>query len=287
MPRYDSTTKNLVQTAPLDWVILAGFPNAKSARIIDTDVSTITAQADKVILVDELLPWIVHIEFQAAYDPKIGLRQCRYNVLLEYRHAIPVISVLVLLSLDADGSSMSGTLRRSLPDGTCYDEFRYHVVRVWELPVESVLSGGLGTLPLAPLSGIPESQLPGIIQRMKSRIDQEVPSAEERNLLWESTTILLGMRLPFEAIKLLLQGVVNMKESSVVQGFLEEGELNGERNLLTRYCERHFGKADQKQLSQIGQLTDRRVIEELVDRVREVQSWDEFLALLTRLQTRE
>lgn len=287
MPRYDATTKHLVETAPLDWVALVGFSDARAARMVDADLSTITAQADKVIRVEGPPPWLIHIEFQAAYDATIGLRQCRYNVLLEYRHDLPVMSVLVLLSPDADGSAANGALRRCLPNGTCYDEFRYHVVRVWDLPVESVLSGGLGTLPLAPLSGVPESQLPGIIQRIKARVDQEIPVAAERQEFWETTTILLGMRLPLGSVKALMQGVVNMKESSVIQGFLEEGKLDGVRELLTRLCERHFGKANQTQLSQIGQLTDRRLIEELVDRVRDVQSWDEFLILMNRLQTEE
>lgn len=287
MPRYDATTKHLVERDPLGWVALAGFPRVQSAVMVDTDLSTVTALADKVIRIQEPEPWLIHIEFQASFDPGMGLRLCRYNAMLEYEHNTPVLSVLVLLSPDADGSGMSGMLRRSLPDGTCYDEFQYRVIRVWYLSVEVILSAGIGTLPLAPLSRVPEAQLPGIIERIKKRVDQELPLAAERNEFWETTTILLGMRLPLESIKSLLRGVVNMKESSVIQGFLEEGELNGERNLLTRYCERHFGKASQAQLSQIGQLTDRRLIEELVDRVREVQSWDEFLTLLTRLQTGE
>lgn len=291
MPRYDATTKHLVETAPLDWVALVGFPDARAARMVDADLSTITAQADKVIRVEGPPPWLIHIEFQAAYDAMIGLRQCRYSVLLEYRHDIPVMSVLVLLSPDADGSAISGSLRRCLPDGTCYDEFRYQIIRVWDLPVESVLSGGLGTLPLAPLSGVPESQLPGIIQRIKVRVDQEIPVAAERQEFWETTTILLGMRLSLISVKALMQGVVNMKESSVIQGFLEEGERQGEikgvRQLLIRLGERHLGKADPKALVQINLVTDLQLIEELADRVRDVQSWDEFLTLMKSLQARE
>ncbi len=113
MPSYDATTKHLVESAPLDWVALAGFPEVKSAHMVDTDLSTVTAVADKVILVDESPTWMIHIEFQSSYDSVMGLRLCRYNVLLvEYQHRIPVLSVLVLLSPDADGSGISGVLRR-------------------------------------------------------------------------------------------------------------------------------------------------------------------------------
>jgi hypothetical protein len=130
MALYDTTTKHLVETGPLDWVALVGFPDAQSARVVDADVSTVTAQADKIILVEEPKPWLLHIEFQAAYDSTISLRKCRYNVLVEYRHELPVLSVLVLLSPDADGSAINGILRRCLPNGTCYDELRYQVIRV-------------------------------------------------------------------------------------------------------------------------------------------------------------
>ena len=56
------------------------------------------------------------------------------NVLVEYGHRLPVLSVLLLLAPDAGGSAINGILQRCLPSRTCYDEFRYQVIRVWELP---------------------------------------------------------------------------------------------------------------------------------------------------------
>ena len=41
-------------------------------------------------------------------------------------------------------------LEKLFPD--CSLDFRYRVIRVWELPVERLLEGNVGTLPLAPLA---------------------------------------------------------------------------------------------------------------------------------------
>ena len=52
----------------------------------------------------------------------------------------------------ADGPALPRILQQRLPDGTLYHEYRYDVVRVWELPVEESLADGLATLPLAPIA---------------------------------------------------------------------------------------------------------------------------------------
>ena len=40
------------------------------------------------------------------------------------------------------------------------------------LPVQQILAGGVGTLPLAPISAVTEAQLPGIIEQMKQRLSR-------------------------------------------------------------------------------------------------------------------
>jgi hypothetical protein len=42
-------------------------------------------------------------------------------------------------------------------------------MRVWRLPPEPLLTGGLPLLALAPISAVTEAELPGIIQRMERR----------------------------------------------------------------------------------------------------------------------
>ena len=37
-------------------------------RIVNADVSTVTAAADRVLLVEETRPWILHVEAQSGRD---------------------------------------------------------------------------------------------------------------------------------------------------------------------------------------------------------------------------
>jgi hypothetical protein len=96
-----------------------------------------------VLLVAEVEPWLVHLEFQSSYDPTLPLRLQRYNILVNYRHRLPVQSMALLLCPDADGPAMTGLLQHRLPDGLIYHEFRYNVVRTWERPADEILAGGL------------------------------------------------------------------------------------------------------------------------------------------------
>ena len=43
-------------------------------RVIDSDLATVTADADKVLLVEDPTPWILHVELQAKRDPSLEWR---------------------------------------------------------------------------------------------------------------------------------------------------------------------------------------------------------------------
>ena len=62
--------------------------------------------------------------------------------------------------------------------------------------INTLLNGGLGLLPLATLSDVEVNQLPGVIQTIEERVDQECQSAEEANPFWTATDIPMGLRYP-------------------------------------------------------------------------------------------
>ncbi len=75
---------------------------------------------------------------------------------------------------EANLSTINGVYERRLPGAAePYFQFRYRVIRVWELPVESVLKAGISVLPLAPISAVRQNELPAVIERMKQRLDRE------------------------------------------------------------------------------------------------------------------
>ncbi len=280
---FDATTKRLLELDPVGWLKCAGLPVTGPVHAVDSDVSTITAEADTIIQVGEPTDYLAHIEIQSGHDLTLPRRLLHYNVLLNFRHDRPVRSVVILLRQQADSPSLSGRLEIFLPDRTRYLDFRYSVVRIWKLDVEFVLQSGLGTLPLAPLAKVRQNDLPYVISQMKERFDREV-SEPESNLLWTATKILMGMKYSVGLVDRLLQGVQRMKESVTYQAILQEGRvegrIEGERKVLLQMARRRLGDPSGLLLEKIESIEDEAIITMLVDRVLEVTTWDELLAIL-------
>ncbi len=277
---FDATTKELIESDPRAWLELLLGRRLDRVRTLNVDLSTITAEGDSVISVVDATPWLVHIEFQSSYDPSLPLRLQRYNILVNYRHRLPVQSVALLLCRNADGPALSGLLQQSLPDGLVYHEFRYNVVRTWERPCSEILAGGLATLPLAPLGNVKVEDLPAVIQAMQLRLEREATKSEAQTL-WMATYLLMGLKYSDELIDRLLEGVQIMKESVTYQKILREGLAEGRaeeaKKILRRQGSKRFGKPDPWVDAAIDSTSDLERLEQLVDRILDVQSWDELL----------
>ncbi len=311
---YDSTTKFLVEGFPRDWLEFAGLGPIGRVDVIDANLSTITAEADKVLRVAEPEPWLAHVELQTSHEGHLPRRLLRYNTLLDDRHDLPTRSIVVLLRPEADGANLSGVYRRSLPGGPSFLEFRYDVIRVWEQPVESVLNGGLGTLPMAPVSDLAGMEPTEVIRRMKHRISRE--SKPDKGLFWSATGLLMGLRFSSKEISKLLRGVRGMKESSFYQMILEEGKAEGEakglamgkaeglalgeakglalgkaegvaqgeakeaRKILLLVGQHLWGKPNSNVVEAINSLSDPKQVESLIEGSLQASSWDELLSTL-------
>ena len=79
---YDAASKELLERDPLSWLIYAGLTPNGPVRVIDADLSTVTAEADKVFLVEAPEPWIAHFEIQSSRDISLPERILQYYVLL-------------------------------------------------------------------------------------------------------------------------------------------------------------------------------------------------------------
>jgi predicted transposase YdaD len=210
-----------------------------------------------------------------------------YSTLLEYRHQLPVRSVVVLLTKQAQLAVINGVYQRGFPGEAPYDTFGYQILKVWELQPERLLGGGLGTLPLAPICAVTEEQLPGIIEQMKARLDPaRVPKAKD---LWTSAYILMGLRYERELINRLLQGVVEMEESVTYQAIIEkgiekgiaqgkeEGKREEARGMLLLLGEDQIGPASSEVTATIQGINDLERLHQLALRVGQVSSWEELL----------
>jgi predicted transposase YdaD len=278
---YDATLKELLERAPEDWLRLAGFPVAP-CELVDADVSTVTAASDKVLLVRDSPPWLCDLNFQRGPDASLPRRMHLYSVVLGGRHELEVRSVAVLLAREANLAVINGVYCRQFPGEEPYDVFRYHVIRVWELPVEPLLTGGLGTLPLAPISNVAEADLPGVIERIKQRLKgPRAPKWKDR--LWTGIYVLMGLRYHRSVVNRLLQGVTEMEESDTYQAIIEKGELKEARKLLRRVGRKQLGEPSTRVSVALDALTNLEQIEHLIERVagraNGVNSWEDLLGL--------
>jgi predicted transposase YdaD len=80
-------------------------------------------------------------------------------------------------------------------------------------------------VPLAPLTNVSELELPGVVKRMEGRINAETrPNALK---LWTAVYVLMGLRYSKEFVSHLLEGVLDMQESTTYQAILSEGRSEG------------------------------------------------------------
>jgi predicted transposase YdaD len=286
---YDPAIKALVETVPEDWPVLLGLPRAPTT-VRDADIATVSGAADKVLHVRAATPYLLHLEFETGHHA-VDLPHLLHlrHTLLEHRHDLLVRSVAILLRPEADSRALTGVRRRGFPGEEDHDVFRYQVIRVWQLPAETLLAGGLGTLPLAPISAVTEADLPAIIERMKGRLGRRSVRALATDL-WAATYILMGIRYSRDVAAVLLRGVISMEDSVTYQAILEEGEARGmvkalREVILTQGTDR-FGSPDARVAAALNRIHDLQRLKELSRRLLSVGTWQELLALPPRRRGR-
>jgi predicted transposase YdaD len=177
-----------------------------------------------------------------------------------------------------------GVYERHFPGKPPYLRFDYQVIRVWQLPVDNLLTGGLGLLPLAPISAVSQAALPEVVERMKRRLPREKGPAGD---IWTATRVLMGLRYPSNLVKHLLREVLGMKESVTYQEIVEEGvakgrvegRIEGAREVLLLQGEQLYGPPDARSRKALDATSDHERLVELALRLRTAKSWAELLGL--------
>ncbi|MBX6315825.1 MAG: hypothetical protein IRY99_23365 [Isosphaeraceae bacterium] len=124
---FNATTRELLGAFPESWLAYVGIDPEGPVLAIDADVSTISAEVDKVLRIEGPEPYLVHIELQASADRTLPRRLWRYNALLDLKHDLRVRSIAILLRPAADSGDLTGVLDLRRPDGGRVVEFHYGV----------------------------------------------------------------------------------------------------------------------------------------------------------------
>lgn len=279
---YDATRQFLMQLLPSAWPAFLGITTDAPVVVINSNLSTVSSQADVVLRISEETPWLLHIEFQMGPEMlPVGRRFCRYNIQLDEAEDLPVWTEVIQLRRSADNPKLTGVYQRGLPSGLGYHEFRYGVTQVWEQSLQRILAQGPSIWPLAPLTDEATAQLPSVIQKLKELSDLQLPP-DQRQDFWTATSVLLGARYKFDFVKELLKGICIMRESSVIQHFLEEGREEGRilevRRLLVRLGTRRFGIPNSDVMAKIEAIKDPATLESLCENVQDISVWDDLLS---------
>jgi hypothetical protein len=283
---FDATMRELFELEPAAWLEFLGIPvpDPSLVTVIDSNVSTVTAEADKVVRVGGPEPLIVHTEVLSGRDLAYPEQALWYNMLLHHRHKVPVWTVIVLLRPAADGPELTGEFEGSFPGRGRNLWFRYDIVRVWEQPPERLLTTGLALLPLAPVSNVAPERLPEVLTAVAERLRDEA-GPELTKTLWTSTAILMGLRYPREQVGEMIEGVATMvlgirgiEDSWVYQDIFAKGEIEEARKILLRQGRKKLGQPDEPVAAKIAAISDLDRLNLLLDRILDVSSWDELLA---------
>jgi predicted transposase YdaD len=294
---FDVSMKELVWDEPPAWLVRLRIGPPGPVEVIDSDITALTAAADKVLKVGGPEPYLVNIEFQSSHKTNLERTLWFRQAALDYRHDLPVLTVLVLLRKEANSPGLTGTYERKMPDGRLTNRYDYEVVRLWEEDPELYLTAGVGLVPLAPLTNVPEAALPEVVRRMAQRINAEPEDRAAK--LWAATFLLMGLRYSDQLTFQLLEGVQTMRESTTFQWILKEGRKEGliegrnegliegrnegrvseAQRLLFLQGEIRFGTPDERIRGDVEAIRDIEHLERLSRRLLDanIHDWDSLL----------
>jgi predicted transposase YdaD len=279
MPKgYDAVAKSLVDLSPPDWLALTGRPPAP-VRMMDSDNSVVMSGAvDKLLRVHADPEYLLHLDFQAGHDSaQLPRRLKLYNAVQEYKHGLPVLSVAVLLHPGADSPRVTGSIQSALPgESAPHSYLRYGVLRVWQAPVDPFLSGGLGLLPLAPISNVTEAEVPDVIRRMDQRLRQ-VREQDMVDDILNSTAMLMQLRYSEEFLAMLSDVIRGeLEQTTLYRTLLRSAQLADWRKMLLLVGEKRFGPADVIVRAAVNAISQLQELERLCERAFDVDSWQEL-----------
>jgi len=286
--RFDVSAKELVWDDPAAWLDRLGIGPPGPVDVIDSDITALTASADKVIRVGGSEPYLVNVELQSSHQTDLVETVWFRQVALFHRHRLPVLTVLVLLRKEANSPSLTGTFEICMPDGWQTNRYNYRVVRLWGEDPESYLTAGVNLVPLAPLANVTVEALPGLVRRMAARIDTEPEPRAAK--LWTAAYLLMGLRYSEELASQLLEGVQKMQESTTYQAILREGRNEGliegrnegliegrlseAQRVLLLQGEVRFGVPDEATRNAIEAIRDLECLERMSKRILDARIGD-------------
>lgn len=287
---FDATTKFLVELNPTDWLHLLGLPLGPTT-VAEADMSTVSTSADRLVLVEAATPYALLTEFQGNSDSEFAARLLEYVVLGRNRLQVPVLPVAILLRSFAGHDQLRGRHLLRGPDDSLVIDFRYRVLRVWQMPPEAFLAGGLAVLPLAAIAKVRRAELPRLLEHIGERLEREATPVQA-DLLRTATFILMGLKFEKAFVeKLMSRNVLELsstyralhddaKAEGLAEGRAEgraEGQATAIRELILRLGTQRFGEPDASLRAQLEGISSLELLIPISERLLQASTWEELL----------
>lgn len=144
--KWDTSTKQLVGTNPADfirWLLpgaeFTGVVEAKSLNLNNRDI-----EADNLYYFTlNGRACIIHIEFQSYYDGLMAKRMWKYNSLTTSMYDCPTDSFVIYLKRCKVTEPYYDWI---FPIGNTVHQFKFHVIKLWEIPLEVLKEAKLTVL---------------------------------------------------------------------------------------------------------------------------------------------
>ena len=278
---FDATLKDLARRHPEDYVLSFRLGDATDIRALNVDLSVISAATDVVLGHGDPLTSVLDLNFQSGPDAFMPDRLCMYNAALRYRFHVPVHSVVILLRPKADAPNITGRLTYSAQPRRGKMDFRYEVIRIWQMPAKRLLRCGPGVLPLSVLGALPpgvsmEDGVAEVVAQLCRRVERAY-DREVANHLITSTLVLSGLRLDRELAVNMFRRYRAVEDSTTYQYIVEQGVLKGVREMVLDLGATKFGAPTENVKSSIQEMDDLPRLRRMGLRVINAASWNDVL----------
>lgn len=237
--RFDRTLKRIADEEPtglLEWLAevlsIPGPVTLIDARLSKELVDAVW-EVDVVWRVEAAgKTFLLHLEFQLKKEdqtrPEMGERVAGYIMRLYEREHLPVTSVVIYLQRVGQLPSPPFLIPSGLGNKATM-RCEYEVIKMWELPPETVLTRPYPAL--WPLAGMMQGMTPDAVVGVAQKIAETSLAREQQSEFIGQLVVLAGVQLAEEKIRQALRRHPMIDElwnaSSVAQALREEGRKVG------------------------------------------------------------
>ena len=253
--KVDIGSKRLISLAPDNWV--QWVTQRKDIRVkefISSEFQWISRDNDVLIKAENPEgEFLILNELQLRYNEKVPLRMTAYIALARERYNLPIYPVLINILPHVKTPNIPNFYQQEFMGMKSYQDYR--VINLWEIEASLVFAENLSSLlPFVPIlkGGAEET----IVREAVIKLRENEQLRDLEPLLSFFASFVLEIPIVQQIMR---WDMTVLRESpwynEILKQGLQQGEQQGEANLIIRQLSKRFGNLDPAIASQIRQLS--------------------------------